>query len=151
MKKRFTEEQIIGFLREVEAGLPIKELCGRLFLIEPGQPNQNAYIESFNGRLRDELSERTLVRQLGSRQGGDRGVAARIQPGTAEEIGYIPPGTLKPSAPENRGDVVLVLLLSWILIKVVEVPVERQRKNSRKPLVILVQNQLHMWLSLYVG
>ncbi len=27
MKKRFSEEQIIGFLREVEAGLPVKELC----------------------------------------------------------------------------------------------------------------------------
>ena len=29
MKKRFTEEQIIGFLRETEAGLPVKELCRR--------------------------------------------------------------------------------------------------------------------------
>jgi transposase InsO family protein len=26
----------------------------KLRLIEPGKPNQNAYIESFNGRLRDE-------------------------------------------------------------------------------------------------
>ena len=27
MKKRFSEEQIIGFLREAEAGMPVKELC----------------------------------------------------------------------------------------------------------------------------
>lgn len=29
MKKRFTDEQIIGFLREAEGGLSIKELCRR--------------------------------------------------------------------------------------------------------------------------
>jgi putative transposase len=27
VKKRFSEEQIIGFLREAEAGLPVKDLC----------------------------------------------------------------------------------------------------------------------------
>jgi putative transposase len=27
VKKRFSEEQIIGFLREAEAGMAIKELC----------------------------------------------------------------------------------------------------------------------------
>lgn len=29
MKKRFTEEQIIGFLREAEGGLSMKDLCRR--------------------------------------------------------------------------------------------------------------------------
>ena len=29
MKKRFTEEQIIGFLREAETGQPVAELCRR--------------------------------------------------------------------------------------------------------------------------
>jgi len=51
-----------------------KEFCGRamlswahlrgvaLFLIEPGKPNQNAYIESFNGRFRDEcLNEHWFI------------------------------------------------------------------------------------------
>lgn len=29
MKKRFSEEQIIGFLREPDAGMPVKDLCRR--------------------------------------------------------------------------------------------------------------------------
>ncbi len=27
MKKRYSEEQIIGFLKEADAGVPVKELC----------------------------------------------------------------------------------------------------------------------------
>jgi putative transposase len=27
VEKRFTEEQVIGFLREAEAGMSVKELC----------------------------------------------------------------------------------------------------------------------------
>lgn len=30
MKKRFSGEHIIGFLREAESGLPVKERCRRL-------------------------------------------------------------------------------------------------------------------------
>ena len=29
MKKRFSEEPIIGFLREADAGMPVKDLCRR--------------------------------------------------------------------------------------------------------------------------
>jgi putative transposase len=29
VKKRYTEEQIIGFLQEADGGVPIKELCRR--------------------------------------------------------------------------------------------------------------------------
>lgn len=57
-----------------------KEFCGRamvtwghrrgvdLRLIEPGKPNQNAYVESFNGRLRDEcLNEHWFTSLLQAR------------------------------------------------------------------------------------
>lgn len=58
-----------------------KEFCGKdmliwaheekvdLRLIEPGKPNQNAYIESFNGRLRDEcLNEHLFINLEHARQ-----------------------------------------------------------------------------------
>jgi putative transposase len=35
MKKRYSEEQIIGFLREVDDGLPVKELCRKHGFSEP--------------------------------------------------------------------------------------------------------------------
>lgn len=35
MDRRFTEEQIVGFLREADAGLPVKELCRKPGFSEP--------------------------------------------------------------------------------------------------------------------
>ena len=29
MKKRYSEEQVIGFLKEAESGVPVKDLCRR--------------------------------------------------------------------------------------------------------------------------
>jgi transposase InsO family protein len=111
-----------------------KEFCGRamlgwahergvkLYLIEPGKPNQNAYIESFNGRLRDECLNEHWFTKPAARQGGDRGMATRVQRGKAEEgTGRIDaihlcqtadswprnqlhyPRTLKPDATETGG------------------------------------------------
>jgi len=37
--------------------------------IAPGKPQQNAFIESFNGRLRDELLNETLFSGLGHARG----------------------------------------------------------------------------------
>ena len=64
-----------------------QEFCGRamltwahtqgltLFLIEPGKPNQNAYIESFNGRFRDECLNELWFTTLAHAHGPDRSVA----------------------------------------------------------------------------
>ena len=35
MKKRYTEEQIIGFLKEAERGMAVKELCRKHGFSEP--------------------------------------------------------------------------------------------------------------------
>ena len=74
MKKRFSEEQIIGFLREAEAGLPVKELCRRHGFSEAsyylwrskfgGMSVSDARrlkeLEAENGRLKKLLAEQLL-------------------------------------------------------------------------------------------
>ena len=74
MKKRFTEAQIIGFLREAEAGLPVKDLCRRHGFSEAsyylwrskfgGMSVSDAKrlkeLETENGRLKTLLAESQL-------------------------------------------------------------------------------------------
>ena len=74
MKKRFTEEQIIGFLREAEAGLAVKELCRKHGFSEAsyylwrskfgGMSVSDARrlkeLEAENGRLKKLLAEQLL-------------------------------------------------------------------------------------------
>ncbi|MBB3835765.1 putative transposase [Xanthomonas arboricola] len=68
MKKRFSEEQNIGFLREAEAGVAIKDLCRR-----HGFSEASYYLwrSEFGGtsvpdakRLKDLEAENTRLRKL---------------------------------------------------------------------------------------
>ena len=93
MKKRFTEEQIIGFLREADAGLAIKELCRRHGFSEAsyylwrskfgGMSVSDAKrlkeLEAENTRLKKLLAEQTsaLLSQKRNAANADAAVAAQ--------------------------------------------------------------------------
>jgi putative transposase len=76
MKKRFSEEKIIGFLREADAGLSVKELCRRHGFSEASYYLwRNKYgglsvsdarrlkvLEAENGKLKKLLAEAMLER-----------------------------------------------------------------------------------------
>ena len=68
MKKRFSEAQIIGFLREAKAGLPVKQLCRR-----HGFSEASYYLwrNTFGGmtvsdakRLKEPIAENTRLKKL---------------------------------------------------------------------------------------
>ena len=89
MKKRYSEEQIIGFLKEADAGVPIKELCRRHGFSEAsyylwrskfgGMDVSDAKrlkaLESENARLKKLLAEALLENEVTKevlRKSGDR-------------------------------------------------------------------------------
>ena len=78
MKKRFTEEQIIGFLREAEAGVPVKELCRKHVFSEASyylwrskfdgmsvpDAKRLKKLETENARLKNLLAEQALENEV---------------------------------------------------------------------------------------
>ncbi len=78
MKKRFSEEQIVGILREAEAGVAIKELCRKHGFSESGyyasprkysgmdvtEPKRLKSLEAENARLKRLLAETLLENEV---------------------------------------------------------------------------------------
>ena len=78
MKKRFSEEQIIGILREAESGLPVKELCRKHGFSEASyylwrskfggmsvpDAKRLKELETENGRLKKLLAEQVLENEV---------------------------------------------------------------------------------------
>ncbi len=68
VKKRFTEEQIIGFLREAETGLAVAELCRRHGLSEASYYLWRSKFGGMNvsdaKRLKELEAENTRLKRL---------------------------------------------------------------------------------------
>ena len=74
MKKRYSEEQIIGFLRQVDAGMPVKDLCRKHGFsdasfykwrakyggMDVSEARRLKELESENGKLKKLLAEAHL-------------------------------------------------------------------------------------------
>ena len=67
---------------ELTSGAVLRWASGRLdwHYIQPGKPVQNAFIESFNSRLRDECLNEHVFLTLAEARENHRGVASRLQP-----------------------------------------------------------------------
>jgi putative transposase len=78
VKKRFSEEQIIGFLKEVDTGIPVKELCrkhgfsegsyyiwrGKFGGMSVPEAKRLKELESENARLKKLLAETMLESEI---------------------------------------------------------------------------------------
>lgn len=78
VKKRFSEEQIIGFLREADRGVPVKELCrkhgfseasyylwrGKFGGMDVSDARRLKALEAENARLKKLLAEEVLEKEV---------------------------------------------------------------------------------------
>ncbi len=78
MKKRFNDEQIIGFLREADAGIPVKELCrkhgfseasyylwrGKFGGMDVSDAKRLKALEAENAKLKKLLAEAMLEKEV---------------------------------------------------------------------------------------
>ena len=68
MKKRFSEAQIIGFLREAEAGVPVKQVCRQHGFAEASyylwRSKFGGMIVSDAKRLKELTAENTRLKKL---------------------------------------------------------------------------------------
>ena len=78
MKKRYTEEQIIGFLKEADGGVAVKELCrrhgfseasyylwrGKFGGMEVSDAKRLKVLEAENARLKKLLAESLLENEV---------------------------------------------------------------------------------------
>ena len=61
------------------------QYCVQLDFIRPGRPVENCYIESFNGRLRDECLNVQVFFHCGGRARQARALATGLQPGSSAQ------------------------------------------------------------------
>ena len=71
--------------------------------IEPGSPWENGYVESFNGKLRDELLDREVFQHLAEGEGAGRALQEHLQPNQAAQLARLQPSSARRcDAPRSR-------------------------------------------------